>query len=115
MNEEKSKYLIAKDLVTRKALNLMKQLMMLMKGKIGSGDWDAYITMLTQSGKFRGGSSLGNGISCGKEGENKDVVNTGFMRFEAESIDEVRELLKGNPVYEAGFEVEIHELIEETT
>ncbi len=93
----------------------MKQLMMLMKGKTGAAGWDAYIANLTQSGKFRGGSSLGHGICCQKEGENTSVVNTGFMRFEAESIDEVRELLNGNPVYEAGFEVEIHELIEETT
>ena len=35
---------------------------------------------------------------------------TGFMRFRAESVEEVESLLEGNPVYESGGEIEIHEL-----
>ena len=37
------------------------------------------------------------------------------MQFEANSLEEVEELLKGNPAYEKGCEVEIHELVEEKT
>ena len=33
------------------------------------------------------------------------------MRFEANSIDDIRMLLVGNPAYEAGGAVEIHELV----
>jgi|DEB0MinimDraft_10_1074344.scaffolds.fasta_scaffold76936_2 hypothetical protein len=36
---------------------------------------------------------------------------TGYMRFEADSIEEVRALLSGNPLYEAGGRVEILEEI----
>ena len=60
---------------------------------------------------FRGGSALGNGYSASKE-KQQDCVVTGFMRFEAENIEQVRILLGGNPVYEAGGEVELQELIE---
>ena len=33
------------------------------------------------------------------------------MRYENENINQVRALLKGNPVYEAGGEVELFELV----
>ena len=89
----------------------MKEFMMLMKGSGEVGDWDAYIKGLVASGKFRGGSALGHGTCARKDGQADDCAVTGFMRFEAESIDDVRELLNGNPVYEAGFEIEIHELV----
>ncbi len=36
---------------------------------------------------------------------------TGFMRFEAENIERVQELITGNPVYEAGGEIEVLELL----
>ena len=93
----------------------MKEYMMLMKSGGGSSsadDWAAYIEKLVASGKFRGGSSLGNGFTI-KKGEDARDGGTvgGFMRFEAESIDEVRALLDGNPAYESGAEIEIHELV----
>jgi hypothetical protein len=34
----------------------------------------------------------------------------GFIKVQAESLDHARELLKGNPVFEAGGTVEIREL-----
>ena len=37
---------------------------------------------------------------------------TGFMRFEADAMTQVRSLLPGNPVYEAGGQVELVELVE---
>ena len=44
----------------------MPEYVMLMKGSAASGDWDDYIEKLVSSGKFRGGSSLGNGVSVVK-------------------------------------------------
>lgn len=87
---------------------------MLMTGADSHGDWDTYIERLVASGRFRGGSSLGNGAAFSKSRPDPAQSGvTGFMRFEADSIDQVRELLAGNPVFEAGGIVEIHELIED--
>ena len=93
----------------------MAEFMMLMKGRSTEGDWEGYVNTLVKSGKFRGGSSLSNGFSTikGSLEQNASCVVTGFMRFEATDIEEVRELLTGNPVYESGGEVEIQELVEE--
>ncbi len=86
-------------------------------------DWQAYIETLTGSGKFRGGSALGNGIRARKAApdeaddqadDNRDgCIVAGFMRFEADSMAEVSALLPGNPAYEAGGEIEILELTED--
>ncbi|MEE4281074.1 MAG: hypothetical protein V2I41_03960, partial [Pseudomonadales bacterium] len=58
-----------------------------------------------------GGSSLGNGISVSKGRSDGTCEVTGFMRFSAESIDEVRKLVSGNPLYEAGGRIELLEEI----
>ena len=90
----------------------MTEFLMLMKGTDSQGDWDGYIEKLVATGRFRGGSSLGRGRSCSQAGETSAESGvTGFMRFEADTIEEVRELLAGNPVFEAGGVVEIHELV----
>ncbi len=89
----------------------MAEFMMLMKGADRNGDWDAYVKRLLGTGKFRGGSVLGNGVCVKKDGREGPCVVRGFMRFEADTIDEVRALLEGNPVYEAGGEIELLELV----
>jgi len=89
----------------------MADFMMLMKGSETEGDWEVYIKKLIDSGLFRGGSALGNGYSLLK-GKEQDCMVTGFMRFEADDISHIRALLAGNPVYEAGGEVELQQLIE---
>ena len=91
----------------------MAEFMMLMKGVGPRSDWDKYVTDMINTGKFRGGSSLGNGVCTTNGGQDQKCTVTGFMRFEAASIDEVKELLAGNPVYEAGGEVELLELVQE--
>lgn len=89
----------------------MADFMMLMKGVSENGDWDGYIKKLVDTGLFRGGSALGKGYSL-RKGREQDCIVTGFMRFEADDISQIRALLEGNPVYEAGGEVELLELIE---
>ena len=71
---------------------------MLMKGSAASGDWDQYIEKLVSSVNFRGGSSLGNWVSVAKGNVDVGCEVTGYMRFSAESIEEVKELITGNPL-----------------
>ncbi len=91
----------------------MAEFMMLMKGGAGEkGDWTTYIEGLIKTGLFRGGSALSNGLCANKQGTQRSCTVTGFMRFEADTIQQIQALLNGNPVYESGGEVELLELIE---
>lgn len=74
--------------------------------------WPVYLQKLSASGIFRGGSSIGAGASFRKSGPAGEVARhiVGFIRIEAASLDEAREALSGNPVYESGGTVEIREL-----
>jgi hypothetical protein len=58
-----------------------------------------------------GGSAIGNGVCVRKSGPAPVISGhlTGFIRMTATHIDEVRGLLAGNPVCEAGGTVEIRE------
>jgi hypothetical protein len=90
---------------------ILAEFMMLMKGGGGaSGDWTHYIEKLIATGKFRGGSALANGISLNRDSDGHCVVE-GFMRFEADSIDDIKALLADNPAFLSGNEIEISELI----
>ncbi len=91
----------------------MAEFMMLMKGGAGeNGNWTTYIESLIKTGMFRGGSALNNGLCANKQGINRSCIVTGFMQFEADTIEQIQALLVGNPVYESGGEVELLELIE---
>lgn len=89
----------------------MSDYVVLMMGAQSNGEWDTYIEKLIASGQFRGGSSLGNGVSMSKGKPDSGSAITGFMRFSAENIEEVRQLLAGNPLYEAGGRIEVLEEI----
>ena len=89
----------------------MPEFMMIMKGPGGEGDWLTYINKLKDSGMFRGGSILGNGLNISKHSSDRKCTVTGFMRFEADNIDQVRALVEGNPDYESGGHIEILEMV----
>lgn len=78
-------------------------------------DWEIYVERLNGTGQFRGGSSIGCGQAYRKghiaapAGEH---IN-GFIRIEAENLAEARNLLAGNPTFDAGGTVEIREIIED--
>jgi len=74
-------------------------------------DWESYINKLQASGFFRGGSMLGNGQCLNKNNSRPPCLVTGFMRFEAENIEQVKALVAGNPTYENDQDVEILEVI----
>ncbi len=46
-----------------------------------------------------------------KQDIDRPCTITGFMRFEAENINQIRAWLAGNPVFESGGDVELLELI----
>ncbi|MEM7400486.1 MAG: hypothetical protein AAF304_00895 [Pseudomonadota bacterium] len=91
----------------------MPEFMMIMKEPGKKSDWRTYINELKETGTFRGGSALGNGICVSKQDNKHNCTVIGFMRFEADKLNQVRNLIAGNPHYESGGEIEIHELIEE--
>lgn len=77
-----------------------------------TADWSSYFSRLRSTGQFSGGSSIGGGLCVSKDGtfevSSKQLV--GYIRVGATCLESARELLIGNPVYEAGGVVEIREL-----
>jgi hypothetical protein len=76
------------------------------------GDWEPYLGRLRQSGSFQGGSAIGDGVCARKDGSAAPVTEhlTGYIRVTADSLDQARSLLAGNPHFEGGGTVEIREL-----
>ena len=74
--------------------------------------WGPYLQRLQQEGSFEGGSAIGPGVSLRKSGTAQPLTAhlAGFIRVRADSLDQVKTLLIGNPVFEAGGTVEIREL-----
>ena len=74
--------------------------------------WGAYIEALIAAGGFDGGSSIGPGQCFRKMGDVPEIARhlVGYMRVQANSLEEAASRLAGNPVFEAGGTVEIREL-----
>lgn len=73
--------------------------------------WASYFSKLRQAGAFQGGSSIGDGICVSKSSEPEITRHlSGYIRVRAASLSAARELVSGNPVFEAGGTVEIREL-----
>lgn len=95
----------------------MKEFLLLMHtdGGAGAEDGDAwlrYFARLRSGGRFDGGSAIGPGASYrqGAEPTPSTLPIDGFIRVRAESLEDARRFLEGNPVYESGGSVEIREL-----
>ncbi len=84
--------------------------------KVGNRDqsdaWAAYFAKLGKAGAFQGGSAIGDGVCITKTGTPTGITPhlSGYIQVQAESLDRARELVPGNPVFEAGGTVEIREL-----
>jgi hypothetical protein len=79
----------------------------------GSAAWAAYFAKLEQAGAFQGGSAIGDGVCVSKSTvPPPDITRhlSGYIRVHAESLSQARDLVSGNPVFEAGGTVEIREL-----
>ena len=79
-----------------------------------NSDWDAYIQTLNQSGAFVGGSAVGAGTSFRQKGMTAPTRHSinGFIRVRAIDMDAAKALLSGNPTFELGGTVDVHELLE---
>jgi hypothetical protein len=91
----------------------MPDFVMVMRGAASHGSWEAYIEKLIASGGFRGGSSLGNGLSVTRGQVDGESDITGFIRLSVENLEAAKALLDGNPLYEAGGTVDLLEEIPE--
>ncbi len=80
--------------------------------KASESGWDSYIATLVASGQFGGGSTVGAGICVHKDGAVRPASSAlnGYLCVQAESLDDARKFLVGNPNFEAGGTVEIREL-----
>lgn len=74
--------------------------------------WSSSFSFLRGRNVFEGGSSIGAGEAFRKDATPAHVSEylSGYIRVQAESLSEARELLAGNPVFECGGTVEIREL-----
>lgn len=76
-------------------------------------DWDRFFALARGSGLFQGGSEIGKRIQLG----GKKIADTtesiaGYMRFEAEDINALKNLLNEHPVLKSGGTLELCELPE---
>ena len=76
------------------------------------GEWTAHFAKLREVGEFQGGSSVGDGVCASKSFPTAVITEhiSGYIRVCAASLESGRELVVGNPVYEADGTVEIREL-----
>ena len=74
--------------------------------------WEGYLSGLKASGRFDGGSSIGDGECVRKSGMAPPISGQigGYIRVRARDLEDAKTLLPGNPVYESGGTVEIREL-----
>ncbi len=75
-------------------------------------DWNAYFERLNRCNQFQGGSAIGEGETFRKSVPTGPVHRAlcGFIRVLAIDLDDAKQFLEGNPVFEAGGTVEIREL-----
>jgi hypothetical protein len=73
--------------------------------------WAAYFAKLRQAGAFQGGSAIGDGV-CVAKSKPPGITQhlSGYIRIRAVDLAQARDLVAGNPVFEAGGTVEIREL-----
>jgi hypothetical protein len=96
----------------------MREFLLFMHGDAvdeAEADWPTYLDGLARGGRLRGGSSLGGGACFRRDGTQRPTSDhlTGFIRVAAESMEDARSCLAGNPVYEAEGTVEIRLLVED--
>jgi hypothetical protein len=96
----------------------MNDYILLMHNDVPEGErrpddaWAAYFAKLREAGVFQGGSSIGDGVCVSKTATTGDVTRhiSGYIRVRAADLNAARELVAGNPVYEAGGTIEVREL-----
>jgi hypothetical protein len=91
----------------------MTEYIMINHGVGSPENWDKYFTMLFDNKHMIGGSALDHGISVNASVFSEAVSKTitGYIVFQAESLDKAKEIALKSPVHEAGGLVEIFTLV----
>ena len=73
--------------------------------------WDEFFRIARESGFFRGGSAMGTRTTLGDKAV-PDISEHvgGYMKFETDTLDELKSLLSHHPTYLSGGTIEICEL-----
>ncbi len=83
-------------------------------GVVATGEQHFHLDLekLRATGRFDGGSSIGDGECVAKAGQPPGITAhlAGYIRVRAETLEAAKQLLHGNPTFEAGGTVEIREL-----
>lgn len=76
-----------------------------------AAEWSRFIEAGTQAGLFRGGSAIGSRLSVGPK-EVPDTAHSvgGFMRFDAQELGPLLQLLESHPVVRHGGTIELFEM-----
>lgn len=76
-----------------------------------SEQWDEFFVTARKSGHFKGGSAIGKGYVVGSKNV-PSITDTvgGYMRFDADTLQEVLDLLDSHPVVINGGTVEVCEM-----
>jgi hypothetical protein len=95
----------------------MKEYILLMHGDttqaVDASRWNSYFAALTAKGIFDGGSSIGTGEAMRRDSASAATTDhlAGYIRVRALDLQAAKDLVAGNPVYEAGGTVEVRELL----
>ena len=75
-------------------------------------EWATYFEKLRAAGAFQGGTAIGGGVCASKRGSVPTLTThiSGYIRIKAADLTQARDVVNGNPVFEAGGTVEIREL-----
>lgn len=79
-------------------------------GKATEQEWNTFFELAGDSGLFRGGSAMGKRWTIGKDADVASDGLAGYMRFDADSVDNLVALLNKHPTVLHGGTIEICEL-----
>ena len=78
-----------------------------------SDEWSRFFNLAIDTGMFKGGSEIGKRHALGKKEVSDATLNVvGYMRFDSDDLNLLKELLKKHPVIEHGGTIELCEMPE---
>jgi hypothetical protein len=77
-----------------------------------SEEWSRFFAIATKTGVFKGGSEIGNRHAIGEKEVSDTTLNVGgYMRFDSDDLNLLKDLLKKHPVIKHGGTIELCEML----